>query len=122
VIVWLGESQLLEEDRGHPGVIVLPGMDQHLLVPTPQLPAQWAGFDELRARADNRQKLQVQGHRGLRCRRGLVPLRVQEPAPPGCEAPQESIWNEAANAWNEHSALQEPRKDLDVDEAAEQIP
>ena len=53
--VRLREVQFLEEDLGHPVVVVLAGVDQKLLMPgSPHGPADWGGLDELRACPDHR--------------------------------------------------------------------
>src|SRR5205814_1880701 len=45
--------ETVEEDAGHHVVVVLAGVDKHLLVTRAQRPAHGGGLDELRARPDH---------------------------------------------------------------------
>src|SRR2546425_1161357 len=57
VVIWLRHVENLEEHVGHVLVVMLPGVDQDLLVVLADRPAHWRGLDELRACADDARDL-----------------------------------------------------------------
>ena len=52
-VVGLRQAELAEEDTGQRFVVVLPGVDEDLLVPRPQFRRERRGLDELGSRPDH---------------------------------------------------------------------
>jgi hypothetical protein len=73
------QSQLLEEDRRELLVVVLPGVDQDLLVACAQRAADRRGLDELRPVADHRGDAHQPSSDAIRSRTSSAISRVRGP-------------------------------------------
>ena len=79
VVVGQRDSQLLEEDIGHFGVVVLTGVNQDLLVPGAECEAERRRLYELRAGTDYSDDLQGFTSRNTASRPAGIPSRMGNP-------------------------------------------